>query len=82
MKDCFGLAPTVEKLFQAYDYYASGADDQYTLEDNILAFRKLRLRPRVLIDISVQDISANILGIPCSFPFVIAPTAMQKMVCW
>ncbi|KAK4525014.1 hypothetical protein GAYE_SCF07G2918 [Galdieria yellowstonensis] len=63
----------------AYDYYASGADDQYTLEDNILAFRKLRLRPRVLIDISVQDISANILGIPCSFPFVIAPTAMQKM---
>ncbi|GJQ08280.1 hypothetical protein GpartN1_g71.t1 [Galdieria partita] len=63
----------------AYDYYASGSDDQYTLEDNILAFRRFRFKPRVLVDISVQDIATNILGIPCSFPFVIAPAAMQKM---
>eukprot|EP00871_Galdieria_phlegrea_P002076 jgi/Galph1/286/GphlegSOOS_G5026.1 len=62
-----------------YDYYSSGADDQYTLQDNIEAFRRLRLRPRVLIDISAQDISTTILGIPSSFPLVIAPTAMQRM---
>jgi (S)-2-hydroxy-acid oxidase len=63
-----------------YDYYASGADDEYTLEDNIAAFRRIRLRPRVLVDISAQDISTTLLGIPSSFPLVIAPAAMQKMV--
>lgn len=62
-----------------YDYYASGADDEYTLEDNIAAFRRIRLRPRVLVDISAQDISTTLLGIPSSFPLVIAPAAMQKM---
>ncbi|GJD10545.1 Peroxisomal (S)-2-hydroxy-acid oxidase GLO5 [Galdieria sulphuraria] len=62
-----------------YDYYASGADDQYTLEDNMAGFRRIRLRPRVLVDISVQDISTTLLGISSSFPLIIAPAAMQKM---
>jgi (S)-2-hydroxy-acid oxidase len=62
-----------------YDYYSSGADDQYTLADNIEAFKRLRLVPRVLVDISAQDISTTILGVPSSFPLVIAPTAMQRM---
>lgn len=62
-----------------YGYYASGADDQQTLDDNEGAFRRLRFRPRVLIDVSSADMMTEILGIKISYPLIVAPTAMQRM---
>jgi len=62
-----------------YGYYASGADDQQTLQDNEDAFKRLRFRPRVLIDVSAQDLTTVILGSASAFPLVLAPTAMQRM---
>eukprot|EP00182_Erythrolobus_australicus_P006308 CAMPEP_0185831884 /NCGR_PEP_ID=MMETSP1353-20130828/1758_1 /TAXON_ID=1077150 /ORGANISM="Erythrolobus australicus, Strain CCMP3124" /LENGTH=395 /DNA_ID=CAMNT_0028529997 /DNA_START=78 /DNA_END=1265 /DNA_ORIENTATION=- len=62
-----------------YGYYASGADDMQTLQDNEDAFKRLRFRPRVLIDVSAQDLSTVILGSSSAFPLVLAPTAMQRM---
>lgn len=62
-----------------YDYYASGADDEQTLEDNESGFRRLRFRPRVLIDVSAHDLAVNVLGVNISFPLIVAPTAMQRM---
>lgn len=62
-----------------YGYYGSGADDMQTLKDNEDGFKRLRFRPRVLIDVSRQDLTARILGTSCSFPLVLAPTAMQRM---
>jgi isopentenyl diphosphate isomerase/L-lactate dehydrogenase-like FMN-dependent dehydrogenase len=42
-----------EKLSQgAYAFAAAGADDEITLADNIAAWRRLRLRPRLLNDIT------------------------------
>eukprot|EP00850_Spirogloea_muscicola_P019398 SM000189S04115 [mRNA] locus=s189:174121:176949:- [translate_table: standard] len=37
------------------------------------------LRPRILIDVSVQDIRTEILGHKLSMPIMVAPTAMQRM---
>jgi len=62
-----------------YGYYASGADDEQTLRDNEEAFRRLRFRPRVLIDVSRVDITKQVMGIDLSFPLMVAPTAMQRM---
>uniref|UniRef100_A0A7S1TAI5 FMN hydroxy acid dehydrogenase domain-containing protein n=1 Tax=Compsopogon caeruleus TaxID=31354 RepID=A0A7S1TAI5_9RHOD len=62
-----------------YDYYASGADDEQTLQDNEDGFKRLRFRPRVLIDVSAHDLAINVLGVNISFPLIVAPTAMQKM---
>lgn len=39
----------------AYDYVAGGAGDVITLRDNIQAFDRLRLHPRVLADVSQID---------------------------
>ncbi|MCD7462659.1 hypothetical protein HAX54_049058 [Datura stramonium] len=33
-----------------YDFFAGGAEDQYTLEENIQAFRRITIRPRILVD--------------------------------
>ncbi|XP_047948539.1 glycolate oxidase [Salvia hispanica] len=62
-----------------YDYYASGAEDQWTLQENRNAFSRILFRPRILIDVSKIDTSTNVLGYNISMPIMVAPTAMQKM---
>lgn len=63
----------------AYDYYAGGAEDEITLADNVAAWRRMRLRPRVLRDVSVVDTATTVLGTPISLPVLIAPTAYQRL---
>ena len=36
----------------AYDYYRSGANDEITLHENHNAYERIKLKPRVLRDIS------------------------------
>ncbi|KAI3455996.1 hypothetical protein Pfo_012659 [Paulownia fortunei] len=62
-----------------YDYYASGAEDQWTLHENRSAFSRILFRPRILVDVSDIDITTTILGYKISMPIMVAPTAMQKM---
>ncbi|CAL9763639.1 unnamed protein product [Musa acuminata subsp. burmannicoides] len=62
-----------------YDYYASGAEDQWTLKENRNAFSRILFRPRILIDVSNIDMTTTVLGFNISMPIMIAPTAMQKM---
>ncbi|KAH6793116.1 Aldolase-type TIM barrel family protein [Perilla frutescens var. hirtella] len=62
-----------------YDYYASGAEDQWTLQENRNAFSRILFRPRILVDVSQIDTSTTILGYKISMPIMVAPTAMQKM---
>ncbi|TVU41392.1 hypothetical protein EJB05_14907, partial [Eragrostis curvula] len=63
----------------AYDYYASGAEDEWTLKENTEAFSRILFRPRILIDVSKIDITTTVLGFKISMPIMIAPTAFQKM---
>uniref|UniRef100_A0A453BMP9 (S)-2-hydroxy-acid oxidase n=1 Tax=Aegilops tauschii subsp. strangulata TaxID=200361 RepID=A0A453BMP9_AEGTS len=62
-----------------YDYYASGAEDEWTLQENREAFARILFRPRILIDVSKIDMTTTILGFKLSMPIMISPTAMQKM---
>lgn len=62
-----------------YDYYRSGADEQRTLQDNVEAFSRWCLVPRVLRDVSSVDMSLSILGQRLSMPVCVASTAMQRM---
>ncbi|CAI0548488.1 unnamed protein product [Linum tenue] len=62
-----------------YDYYASGAEDQWTLKENRNAFSRILFRPRILVDVSNIDMTTTVLGFKISMPIMIAPTAMQKM---
>ena len=61
----------------ALDYYASGAWDEITLRDNRLAFERLKLRPRMLVDVSQRDLTTEILGQSLQLPILIAPMAFQ-----
>ena len=63
----------------AFDYFAGGAGDEVTLRENRAAFDRWRIRPRVLVDVSVRDLSTTVLGEPLSMPVLVAPTAIQRM---
>ncbi|RKP25705.1 Hydroxyacid oxidase 1 [Syncephalis pseudoplumigaleata] len=79
---CIGdLEPIARDILSrnAWDYYASGADDMLTLRENERAFSRIRIRPQVLRDVSAIDIRTSILGSRVASPFGVAPTAMQRM---
>jgi (S)-2-hydroxy-acid oxidase len=63
----------------AHDYYASGANDMITLRENRDAYSRLRIMPKILIDVSKIDTKTTILGDAVASPICIAPTAMQQM---
>lgn len=62
-----------------YDYFASGAEDQWTLKENRNAFSRILFQPRILVDVSNIDMTTTVLGFKISMPIMIAPSAMQKM---
>ena len=46
-------ALAVERLEAgAHGYYAGGAGDELTLRDNVDAYRRWQLRPRLLVDVA------------------------------
>ena len=63
----------------AHDYYASGSNDMITLRENRNAYSRLRLMPRILVDVSSINTETTVLGQKISSPICLAPTAMQKM---
>ena len=63
----------------AFGYYAGGAGDEQALAGNIAAWRRLRLRPRVLVDVSDVSTGTTVLGTHVSMPLLVAPTAIQRL---
>jgi len=63
----------------AFGYFAGGAGDERTLRDNVEAFSRWQLRPRVLVDVSEVSTVATVLGSEVSMPLLVAPTAFQRL---
>jgi len=61
-------------------YFAGGAGDERTLRDNVAAFARRRLRPRVLVDVSEVSTQTTVLGTEISMPVLVAPVAFQRLV--
>lgn len=63
----------------AYGYFAGGAGDERTLRDNIEAYARRRLLPRVLVDVSSASAATTVLGTEVSMPILVAPVAFQRL---
>jgi 4-hydroxymandelate oxidase len=63
----------------AYDYFAAGSDDEITVRDNEEAWRRVRLLPKVLRDVSVVSSSSSLVGASMAAPILIAPMAAQRL---
>ena len=63
----------------AYEYIAGGAGDELTLRANRDAYDIIRLRTRVLVDVSRLDTSITLLGEKHACPILLAPTAYHQL---
>ena len=63
-----------------YDYVAGGVADELTIRWNIEQYRALRLRPRVLRDVSKLDLKIELLGEKLAMPILVAPTANHRLL--
>src|SRR5262252_6387191 len=62
-----------DRLFGTY-----GAPDFVTNTNNIAAFDALRLRPRVLVGVSLRDLSTDVLAQRIRFPVMLAPAGSHQ----
>ncbi len=64
---------------EVFDYFAGGADAEQTLSANLASWPAVRLRPRVLRDVSTVDTTTTLLGHAVAHPVVVAPTAFHRL---
>src|ERR1044071_1034982 len=57
-----------------FDFFDGGAEDETTLRDNCAAFQRVRLLPKVLVNVSKVDTKASIFGREAALPLAVAPT--------
>lgn len=61
---------------QGWGYYSSGGDDEITLRDNHLAFQRVVMRPRILVNVKNVDTRTHVLGVPSALPLYFTATAL------
>lgn len=64
---------------EALDYYRSGADEELTLRANRDAFKRIKILPRFMRDVSNINMELQIFGDKISCPIGASPTAMHKV---
>ncbi|KAK5937451.1 hypothetical protein PMZ80_010458 [Knufia obscura] len=60
-------------------YFNEGAGDMITLQDNEDAFKRYKLRPRIMKNVDGCDMSSSIFGQQVKAPFGFAPSAAHKL---
>ena len=64
----------------AWERISGGAADEITLHWNREAYDQIKLKPRVLVDVSKLDTRVTLLGHELPFPILLAPTGFQRLV--
>lgn len=63
----------------AYTFIAAGAGDEITLRWNREALERIRLAPRVLVNLPPPDTRVTVCGQELPFPILLAPTAYHRL---
>jgi lactate 2-monooxygenase len=65
---------------RAANYVWAGAGTEDTMLANREAFRRRRIVPRMLRDVSERDLSTRVLGVELPAPLLLAPIGVQRIV--
>jgi isopentenyl diphosphate isomerase/L-lactate dehydrogenase-like FMN-dependent dehydrogenase len=63
-----------------FEFIDRGAEDDDAIAHNREAFKRIKARPRALIDVSHRNCEASILGEKFSMPMAVAPTGAAGLV--
>jgi 4-hydroxymandelate oxidase len=75
----YELAAEASMVPGAHAYAVGGAGDELTLRDNVAAWRRLAILPRMLVGVGTRDPGIELLGVPRPHPLIVAPMAFQRM---
>jgi 4-hydroxymandelate oxidase len=64
----------------AWERISGGSADELTLRWNREAWDRIRLKPRVLVDVSKVDTRVRLFGAEMEFPIILAPTGGQRFI--
>ncbi len=83
LERCYSIQDLRNKAKKAlpavmFDYIEGGAEDEFTVDENLKAFRDVEFAPKVLRNVAHIDLSTRLLGIESKMPIVCAPTAMSR----
>jgi 4-hydroxymandelate oxidase len=62
-----------------FDYFAGGADEEISLRAATDGWQRLRLRPKVLRDVSRATTAIELFGRAAAAPILVAPMAFQRL---
>jgi 4-hydroxymandelate oxidase len=62
------------------DYYDGGSNDEITLRENVTAFSRITLYPRVFRGVGERGTQTTLLGLKASTPVMVAPVALIGML--
>jgi L-lactate dehydrogenase (cytochrome) len=62
-----------------FDYVDGAANAEWTARENRAGFERITFDPRVLVDVSVRDMSTTVFGETLKTPIFIAPTGMTSI---
>ncbi|PLN78875.1 putative mitochondrial cytochrome b2 [Aspergillus taichungensis] len=65
---------------KAWAFYHSAATDLITRDANKSCFDRIWFRPRVLRNVRSVEPKTTMLGVDCSFPLFVSPSAMAKLI--
>ncbi len=63
-----------------FEFMDRGSEDEASLRDNRASFHRVKLRNKVMVDVSKRDLSTTLFGKPMSMPLAIAPTGVAGLV--
>ena len=63
-----------------FEYVDRGSEDENALVENRAALARIRLRPRILRNVSVRRVESTLFGRPMGMPLAISPTAVAGML--
>jgi 4-hydroxymandelate oxidase len=63
----------------AWEFFNGSVADEITMRWNVEAYQKMKLKPRVLVDVSKLDTRVTLFGHENAFPIILAPTAYHKL---
>lgn len=75
----FEAAANLQLNFMASEYLKAGIAGEVTLRDNRAAFERLKLLPRLFVDVSVLDTRLTLFGREHVSPILLAPVGYQKI---
>ncbi len=87
LERCFNIADMREEALRRlpkgiFEFIDRGAEDDDAMRNNREGFRKIRLRPHSVVDVSKRSSATELFGRKLGMPFAIAPTGAAGLVCY